>query len=187
MPATSPGVCSSTSAVKPLRSQYLRYMRSSIDAQSCASVPPEPDWISMKQLFGSSGLENMRRNSSAATSSPSFSTSAATPKTVASSLSARASWNSSAASERPLLTRPSVATIASSAFFSLPRSCARCGFSHSFGSSSSRFSAARRRVFASKSKIPPQLRRPRLQVGEAGGDLVHSFGFHLSRYLVFPI
>ena len=34
-------------------------------AQSCASVPPAPAWMSMKQLFGSSGLENMRRNSSA--------------------------------------------------------------------------------------------------------------------------
>ena len=38
-------------------------MRSSIAAQSCASVPPEPDWMSTKQLFGSSALENMRRNS----------------------------------------------------------------------------------------------------------------------------
>ena len=66
-------------------------MRSSIAAQSCASVPPEPDWMSMKQLFGSSGLENMRRNSSAATSRASLSTSAATPSTVASSFSARAS------------------------------------------------------------------------------------------------
>ena len=42
-------------------------MRSSIDAQSCASVPPEPDWMSRKQLFGSIGCENMRRNSIAAT------------------------------------------------------------------------------------------------------------------------
>jgi hypothetical protein len=31
---------------------------------------------------------------------------------------------------------------------------------------------------ASKSKIPPQLRRPLMQVGELGGDLVGSFGFH---------
>ncbi len=29
-------------------------MRSSMDAQSCASVPPEPAWMSTKQLFGSS-------------------------------------------------------------------------------------------------------------------------------------
>src|SRR5213079_1998348 len=68
MPATSPPVRSSTSTAKPFLSQYLMYMRSSIAAQSCASVPPEPAWMSAKQLLGSSGLENMRRNSSAATS-----------------------------------------------------------------------------------------------------------------------
>src|SRR2546425_9024105 len=68
MPATSPPVRSSTSTAKPFLSQYLMYMRSSIAAQSCASVPPEPAWMSTKQLLGSSGLENMRRNSSAATS-----------------------------------------------------------------------------------------------------------------------
>src|SRR2546429_5511620 len=46
----------------------------------------------------------------------------------------------------------SVPTTASSAFFSLPSACARCGLSHSFGSSNSRFSAARRPCFASKSR-----------------------------------
>src|SRR5882724_988638 len=178
MPATSPSVCSRTSTPKPLRSQYLAYMRSSIEAQSCASVPPEPAWMSTKQLFASSGLENMRRNSSVATSLASLSTSEEIPDSVASSFSAFASWKSSAASASPLSTRPSVATTASSAFFSLPSSCARCGFSHSLGSSSSRFSASRRLVFASKSKIPPQLHRPGLQVGEARGHLVQSFGFH---------
>ena len=63
IPATSPSLCSRISARKPFLSQYLRYMRISIEAQSCASVPPAPAWMSMKQLFGSSGLENMRRNS----------------------------------------------------------------------------------------------------------------------------
>src|SRR6266850_6432633 len=136
----------------------------------------------MKQLFGSRGLENMRRNSSPATSFASFVTSEKIPESVASSFSARASWKSSAASDSPLPTRPSVSTRASSCFFSLPSSCARCGLSHSLGSSSSRFSASRRFFFASKSKIPPQLHRPRLQVGEARGDLVELFGFHGGRY-----
>ena len=63
-------------------------------------------------------------------------------------------------------------------FFSLPSSCARCGRSHSFGSSSSRFSASRRLSFASKSKIPPQLGGAGVQPGERGGDLVDAFGFH---------
>jgi hypothetical protein len=50
--------------------------------------------------------------------------------------------------------------------------------SQSFGFSNSEFSAARRACFDSNSKIPPQLRRPRLQVGEPGGDLVDALGFH---------
>ena len=178
MPATSPPVRSSTSTAKPFLSQYLMYMRSSIAAQSCASVPPEPAWMSTKQLLGSSGLENMRRNSSAATSLSRRDASRPISSSVASSASARAMSNSSFASARPLPTRPSVPTTASSAFFSLPSACARCGLSHSFGSSSSRFSAARRLCFASKSKIPPQLGRPGQQVGERGGDLVYAFGFH---------
>jgi hypothetical protein len=53
MPATSPGVSSSTVALKPLRSAYFRYWRSSMLAQSQASVPPAPAWMSMKQLSGS--------------------------------------------------------------------------------------------------------------------------------------
>src|SRR5438034_48046 len=178
MPATSPPVRSSTSTAKPFLSQYLMYMRSSIAAQSCASVPPEPAWMSTKQLLGSSGLENMRRNSSAATSLSRRDASRPISSSVASSASARAMSNSSFASARPLPTRPSVPTTASSAFFSLPSACARCGLSHSFGSSSSRFSAARRLCFASKSKIPPQLGRPGQQVGERGGNLVYAFGFH---------
>src|SRR5438045_3878611 len=188
MPATSPSVCSRISARNPFLSQYFRYMRSSMEAQSCASVPPAPAWMSMKQLFGSSGLENMRRNSRDATSRPSFSISAEILESVASSPSARASSNSSRASERPPSTRSSVATTASRDFFSLPSSCARWGLSQSFGSSSSRLSASRRFFFASKSKIPPQFGRPYLQVGDGGGDLVEVLGIHLvQRRLVLPV
>src|SRR6266404_3608184 len=89
MPATSPPVRSSTSTAKPFLSQYLMYMRSSIAAQSCASVPPEPAWMSTKQLLGSSGLENMRRNSSAATSVSRRDASRPISSSVASSASAR--------------------------------------------------------------------------------------------------
>ena len=39
-------VTSSTSMSKPRRSAQRRYMRSSISAQSWASVPPAPAWIS---------------------------------------------------------------------------------------------------------------------------------------------
>jgi len=120
----------------------------------------------------------MRRNSSAPTSLSSLPMSPEMLESVASSFSVFASWKSSAASERPLPTRSSVPTTASRAFFSLPSSWARCGLSQSRGSSSSRFSACRRCCFAAKSKIPPQLGRPGLQVGDGGGDLVYSFCFH---------
>jgi len=42
IPASSPSVCSSISVSKPRRSHQRRYMRSSMAAQSCASVPPSP-------------------------------------------------------------------------------------------------------------------------------------------------
>jgi hypothetical protein len=117
----------------------------------------------------------------AAMSARIFSTSEKMLESVASSPSARASSNSSFASARPTWTRCSVPTMASRVFFSLPSSWARFWFSQSFGSSSSRFSASRRACFASKSKIPPQLGRAGLQVGERGGELVEAFGFHEGR------
>jgi hypothetical protein len=67
MPAVSPGVSSSICVLKPLRSAYFRYWRSSMLAQSQASVPPAPAWMSTKQLSGSAGLLNIRRNSSCLT------------------------------------------------------------------------------------------------------------------------
>jgi hypothetical protein len=120
----------------------------------------------------------MRRNSSAATSRSIPSTSLPICSSEAPSLSARASSNSSRASATPLPTRFSVSATDSRAFFSLPSSCARCGLSHSLGSSSSRFSASSLRSFASKSKIPPQLGGAGVEPGERGGDLVDAFGFH---------
>ena len=45
IPASSPGLTSSTSVLKPRSSAQRRYMRRRISAQSCASVPPAPAWI----------------------------------------------------------------------------------------------------------------------------------------------
>ena len=45
-PASWPSVASSTSTSKPRRSAQREYMRSSISAQSWASVPPAPAWSS---------------------------------------------------------------------------------------------------------------------------------------------
>ena len=68
MPATSPACESMTSASKPRDAAHLRYMRSSICAQSCASVPPAPAWMSRKALCESISPRNMRLNSSLRTS-----------------------------------------------------------------------------------------------------------------------
>src|SRR4051812_18761814 len=53
MPACSP-YCRSTSLTsQPRRWKKYRYIRRSISAQSCASVPPAPAWMVKKQLRGS--------------------------------------------------------------------------------------------------------------------------------------
>jgi hypothetical protein len=72
----------------------------------------------------------------------------------------------------------SPATVASSDFFSRPSSCARLGSLQTFGSARSASSSVRRFCLVSKSKIPPQLFRPGIQIGERRGELVDAFGFH---------
>ena len=105
-------------------------------------------------------------------------TSASTATKVSSSLSVRASSNSSPLSVRPLCSVVSVPTTPSSSFFSRPSSCARSGLSQTFGSSSSRSTDARRSAFTSKSKIPPKLARAILEIGERIGEGIDVFGFH---------
>jgi hypothetical protein len=53
-----------SSVFQPRDSHQRRYMRSSISAQSCASVPPAPAWMSTNALAESILPENMRWNSS---------------------------------------------------------------------------------------------------------------------------
>ena len=50
MPATSPPLTSISSVFQPRDSHQRRYMRSRISAQSCASVPPAPAWMSTKAV-----------------------------------------------------------------------------------------------------------------------------------------
>jgi len=69
-------------------------------------------------------------------------------------------------------------TVASRLFFSRPSSCARFGSDQTLGSSRSLLTSTRRFSFASKSKVPPQLRGPLLQVFELVGKEVEAFGFH---------
>ena len=57
MPATSPGENSSTLMSKFISSAQRVYILYNISAQSCASVPPDPDWISTKAFARSFFLE----------------------------------------------------------------------------------------------------------------------------------
>src|SRR5512143_1278571 len=134
--------------------------------------------MSTKQFAGSSGFENIRRNSRSATPAPITATSFSMASSVASSPSARASSNSSPPSAIDVASVLSVPTTPSRSLRSRPSSCARLGSSQTFGSSSARATSVSRTAFASKSKIPPQLVRPRLEIGKRCGDLVDAFGFH---------
>ena len=91
----------------------------------------------------------------------------------------RASANSSAASRSVRAMPVSAATMPSSGFFSRPRSWARFGSLQTSGIfERSASTSLRRFCLASKSKIPPQFRRSRVEVGERRGDAVDAFGFH---------
>ncbi len=63
-PASCPGVASSTSMSNPRLSAHRVYMRNIISAQSCASVPPAPAWISATASPSSCGPAKRERNSS---------------------------------------------------------------------------------------------------------------------------
>ena len=68
MPASSPGCRSTTSRLKPRRSNHRRYMRSSISAQSCDSVPPAPGWMATMAFRPSCSPPSILRISAASTS-----------------------------------------------------------------------------------------------------------------------
>jgi hypothetical protein len=113
-------------------------MRSSIAAQSCASVPPAPAWMSRKQLSGSAGLLNMRRNSSAGD----FLLDAVDvgedrlQRLVVAFLARHGEQLAGVAQAVADAVR--VSTTFSSERFWRPSSCARSALSQTFGSSSSR-------------------------------------------------
>ena len=102
-------------------------MRSSIDAQSCASVPPAPAWISIKQWFGSIGLENIRRNSSVSRVFPPPADHPARPEWCRRLLRSCPSRTVRGCRPGFVGQRSITSTTSSSAFFSRPRSWARFG------------------------------------------------------------
>ena len=175
MPATSPSLMSTTSVLKPCCSPQRRYMRSSICAQSWASVPPAPAWMSRNALCESIWPGNMRLNSSCLTSRSSTATSRSTACAVDSSFSSTARFSNSPASFRPLVTRSSVFTTCSRRARSRPSSCALSGVFQILGSSSSRVTSVSRSLLLSYSKKPPQRRVALGQVFEGTAELV---GFH---------
>ena len=157
MPATSPGAESMTSALKPRCSPQRRYMRSSICAQSCASVPPAPAWMSRNALCESISPRNMRLNSSCARRASSAATSRSMSARRRLRRSLRARSSSSPASVKPVGDaverrcdlRPGAAR-------SRPSSCAFSGLFQIAGSSSSRLTSSSRSFLLSYSKKPPE-------------------------------
>ena len=87
IPASWPAVTSSSSAEKPRRSAQRRYIRSSISAQSWASVPPAPACTSQTASRSSCSPENRLCSSRSSRARPS----AATDPARSSSTEARAS------------------------------------------------------------------------------------------------
>src|SRR6185436_10871948 len=166
MPATSPACESNTSASKPREAAHLRYMRNSICAQSWASVPPAPAWMSRKALCESISPRNMRLNSSLRTSVSSLTASRSISRAMPSSFSPSASSSSSAA----LVTAPVALSMSANSVVSrarsLPSSWAFSGFCQTAGSSSSRLTSSSRSFFWSYSKKPPQGTHALLQVFE---------------------
>ena len=65
MPAAPPSSRSVISALNPLDSAHIRYIRISISDQSQASVPPAPAWIVTNALQWSFGPLSIERNSNA--------------------------------------------------------------------------------------------------------------------------
>src|SRR4051812_32748878 len=148
------------------------YMRISMLAQSCDSVPPAPAWISRKASFASASPES----------------SASSPRFSAIGFSARIVFSPSATVAASFSASPSsINVIASSSscwsdlITPVPRSsCARsrsrpCAFWLSFqrlGSLASAFSSSRRRVALSQSKMPPQQLERLLDLGGDPVDFV---------------
>src|SRR5207245_581508 len=125
MPASSPGSRSTTSALKPARSHQRRYMRMSICAQSCDSVPPAPGWMERMAAFASCGPDSITFSSNSSSSRCSL----AMPSRIsASTLSSPASAASSSSTARSEAWPPSSVTRATTRASSLRSrisSCAR--------------------------------------------------------------
>src|SRR5581483_570585 len=148
-----------TEARKPLRSDHRRYMRSSISAQSCDSVPPAPGFTVRIAFSRSLSPESRVSVSSCATyssaASSSFSTSRKTESRWPTSLSscARCKYLSMSLEIRESF---SSAAMLLSAFLRCCRTCCAVSWSCQKSGCEVRFSRSARRLrLRSTSKIAP--------------------------------
>lgn len=134
----------------------------------------------MKQLLGSAGLLNMRRNSSCSTCACRPNTSSPMACRPASSPSSSLDISKSSPLSARFVVRDAMTrTTSSRERFSLPRACARLGSFQTAGSSSSALTSARRRDFSSQSKMSPELSGALSQVGDLGAQGVDAFDVHV--------
>src|SRR5437879_1497479 len=157
MPASSPGSRSTTSALKPARSHQRRYMRMSICAQSCDSVPPAPGWMERMAAFASCGPESITFSSNSSSSRCSLAIPSRISASTLSSPASPASSSRTARSEAWLPSSVTRATRRASSARSRISSCARRLSSQKAGDAISASSAARRASLAGRSKVPPEL------------------------------
>src|SRR3954452_7332324 len=151
MPASSPAVASSNSTLKPRRSAQRIIIRSTISAQSWASVPPAPA-LTVTSASPASYLPENRRSSSSAPSRVS------TEANASSSSDAR-SGSSSAISTRPSRSSASDCSLVNASSLRCVRVCSALVFAAVSGSSQkpgapiADSSACRRSCRAAGSKV----------------------------------
>ena len=171
IPASSPTSRSTTSALKPARSAQRRYMRMSIWAQSCDSVPPAPGWMERIAFLRSSGRERMTFSSKASSSSPMrLRLSWISAVMLSSEASVAISQSSRVSSARPAISLKVPTVLARSA-----RSCTRaCAFrlsSQNDGEAISVSIRLRRVSLAGTSKMPPEVVQTLVQLRHVALEL----------------
>src|ERR1041385_6896135 len=172
MPASSPDCTSTSSADQPRRSKKRRYMRRSISAQSCDSVPPAPGWMETMSSRSSCSPESFMLSSMSLTSDSSWATSCS----ISSSTCSPSRWSSSSASRSSdLAWIDSPAAMRFSTRERLrPTSCAFSGSFQKPGADISRSISSRDFFAEARSKIAPDR-------GEAvfeDGDFLEGVFFH---------
>src|SRR2546421_8986376 len=172
-PASSPGDSSMISACILFRSAQRRYIRSSISAQSCESVPPAPAWMLTSAGLSAYGLAKSRSTSC-------FSTSVLRARRSCSSVS----WRCPSSSAIAISARPMTSLARTSSFRQIWTSSrrpldswasrwARGGSCQTLGSASSRCSASRRWLFWGRSKMLLELQDLFQEVVRLVEDLFH--------------